>query len=249
MVDVNFDLSESEKERYNRQIILHGWGEEGQKKVKSSTVFIAGAGGLGSSASMYLAAAGVGCIRICDSGRVELSNLNRQILHSDKNLGELKVKSAIRTIAGINPEVETVALKQKISPDNIEDLVSDSEIIIDCLDNFQTRYILNEYAVHKGIPLVHGGVYGMSGQITFIHNPFTPCLKCIFPSSPPAGTFPVVGATPGIIGCIQALEALKYITGIKTLIQNRLLIWEGDTGRFTEVLLRKQISCPVCGKK
>jgi len=245
----NSNLRESEKERYNRQIILNEWGEEGQKKVKGSKVFIAGAGGLGSSAAIYLAAAGVGCIRICDSGRVELSNLNRQILYTDKDIGEAKVKSAARKIEGINPDIETVALEKEIKKANIESLVSDSEIIIDCLDNFWTRYILNEYVVRKGIPLIHGGVYGMSGQITFIHTPFTPCLKCIFPVCPPGGTFPVVGAAPGFIGCLQALEALKYITGIKTLIQNRLIIWEGSTGSFTEVFLKKQASCPVCGKK
>jgi len=246
---VNFNLEENEKNRYNRQIIFKGWGEEGQKRIKNVTVFIAGAGGLGSAASMYLSAAGVGCIRICDYGQVELSNLNRQILYTDEDVGEIKVKSAVRTITRINPVVKAISMYQEIKPHNIENLVSDSELIIDCLDNFQTRYVLNEYAVKKGIPLIHAGVYGMSGQITFIHTPYTPCLKCIFPSAPPSGVFPVIGAAPGIMGCIQALEALKYLTGINTLIKNRLLLWEGETGSFQEILLKKDINCPVCSGK
>lgn len=156
-------LTDAEKERYNRQIILSDWGEEGQQRLKQATVFIAGAGGLGSPVALYLAAAGVGCLRMCDFGEPELSNLNRQILHTDEDIGKKKVFSAQETLSKINPHVDIVALPEKIDRENIAQLVSDSQILIDCLDNFETRFILNEYAVKTGLPFIHAGVYGMSG--------------------------------------------------------------------------------------
>ena len=243
-------LSEVEKERYNRQIILPDWGEEGQQKLKQATVFIAGAGGLGSPVAIYLAAAGVGCLRICDFGEPELSNLNRQILHTDADIGKKKVHSAQETLSKMNPHVHIVALPEKIERKNIAQLVSDADIMIDCLDNFDTRYILNEYAVETGLPFVHAGVYGMSGQMTFIHSPETPCLSCIFPESSPSEIFPVVGATPGVIGSLEALEALKYLIGKEEwCLKRKLLIWEGDLGSFEQITIEKSPSCPVCGTK
>jgi molybdopterin/thiamine biosynthesis adenylyltransferase len=242
-------LTEVEKTRYNRQIILPGWGEEGQRKIKQATVFIAGAGGLGSPVAIYLAAAGIGCLRICDCGEPELSNLNRQILHTDKDIGKKKVHSAKETLSKINPHVHIISLPEKIERENISQLVADSQIMIDCLDNFETRYILNEYAVKTGLPFLHAGVYGMSGQMTFIHSPETPCLQCIFPQMPSPEIFPVVGATPGVIGSLEALEALKYLVGQGTCLKKRLLIWEGDIGRFEEIAVEKNPACPVCGKK
>jgi adenylyltransferase/sulfurtransferase len=240
-------LTETEYQRYHRQIILPCWGVEGQKKVKEAVVFIAGAGGLGSPAAIYLAAAGVGRIRICDDGRPELSNLNRQILHTDKDIGKNKALSAQEMLREINPQVEIEPLPSRIERENINELVGDAQIIIDCMDNFPTRHVLNECAVRKGMPFIHGGVIGMCGQITFIHTPETPCLYCIFPGCPPREIFPIVGATPGVIGTLEALEALKYITGIGDNLKGRLLIWDGERMEFHQVNVKKFSGCPVCG--
>lgn len=241
-------LTDAEKERYNRQIILPDWGEEGQRTLKKTTVFIAGAGGLGSPTAIYLTAAGVGCLRICDYGEAELSNLNRQILHADEDIGKKKVDSAKESLSKINPHVNVIALSEKIEGHNIARLVADAQILIDCLDNFETRFILNEYAVKTGLPLIHAGIYGMSGQLTLIHSPETPCLQCIFPQPVSSSIFPVVGVTPGVIGSLQALEAIKFLLGKEeTCLKNRLLIWEGDIGKFEEIVIEKNPFCPLCG--
>ena len=239
MNDNNKNLTTNEKIRYNRQIVLSDWGREGQLKLKKATVFIAGAGGLGSSVCIYLAAAGVGCLRVCDFGNVELSNLNRQILHSDSDIGQKKIISAKRTLSGVNPHAKLVYLDDKITKTTIAALVDNADIIIDCLDNFETRYIINEYVVKTGLPFIHAGVYGMSGQVTFIHPPQTPCLRCIFPDAPAIEIIPVVGAAPGMIGCLEVQEALKYLTGRGTVLKNRLLIWDGDSATFEEFTVEK----------
>jgi len=240
-------LIQDELKRYNRQIIMEGWGEEAQLRIRNSTFFIAGAGGLGSAVSIYLAVAGAGSLRICDHQEVELSNLNRQILHDNDRQGRKKVHSAEERITSINPNVHTTALEGRINDHTIADLVADSDIIIDCMDNFETRYVLNRFAVKRGLPFVHAGVYGMAGQITFIQSPETPCLQCIFPDAPPPELFPVVGATVGVMGSLEALEALKYITGSGILLKNRLLLWEGDIMKFEELAIEKNPFCPVCG--
>jgi len=242
-------LTDEDKTRYNRQIILSGWGEEGQKKVKQATVFIAGAGGLGSPVAIYLAAAGVGRLRICDFGEPELSNLNRQVLHNEEDIGKNKALSAKETIAKINPHIKVENLPDKIEGENIAQLVDDAHIIVDCMDNFPTRHILNEYAVKVRLPFVHAGVFGMSGQITFIHTPETPCLYCVFPGSPPSEVFPIVGATAGVIGTLEALEVLKYLTGKGSLLKNRMLYWDGELMTFQEIALQKDPKCIVCRKK
>ena len=242
-------LSDDDKERFQRQIILPGWGEEGQEKVKQATVFIAGAGGLGSPVSIYLAAAGVGRLRICDCGEPELSNLNRQVLHSDTDIGKNKALSAQETLANINPHVMVESLPEKIVKETVADLVGDAQIIVDCMDNFPTRHILNEYAYTKGLPFVHAGVFGMSGQLSFIHTPETPCLYCVFPGSPPPEIFPIVGATAGVIGTLEVLETLKYLTGKGDLVRNRMLFWDGELMNFHEIAIQKDPNCIVCGKK
>jgi len=241
-------MSDSEKQRYNRQIIVPGWGEEGQKKVKETTVFIAGAGGLGSTVGYYLAASGVGCLRICDSGEVELSNLNRQIIHSSKDIGRRKVDSAVESLTALNPHALVVPLYRRIVEETVDELVADAGIIVDCLDNFETRYVLNEYAVKMQIPLVHAGVYGFTGQITFINSPETPCLRCLFPAQPqPSEIFPIVGAAAGVIGAVEAIETLKWIIGGFTLLKGRLLIFEGELASFDEITVSRDPACPVCG--
>lgn len=240
-------LTQAEKERYNRQIILPGWGEEGQRKLRKTTVFIAGAGGLGSAVALYLAAAGIGSIRICDSGRVEHSNLNRQILHTSDAVGEKKTDSAVRAVSQLNSHIQIEPLFGNIEKGTLSSLVGDANILIDCLDNFPARSILNEYAVGMRLPLIHAGVYGFSGQATFIHSPETPCLKCIFPETPQPAVLPVVGTASGILGCIEAQEALKYLIGKGRLLKNRLLIWDGDGSSFEEIHVEKNPECEVCG--
>jgi len=245
----NLILTDAEKTRYHRQMIISGWGEDGQKKLKQATVFIAGAGGLGSPVAIYLAAAGVGCLRICDFGEPELSNLNRQILHTDEDIGKNKALSAKETIAKINPHVKVEHFSDKIERENSAQLVGNAQIIVDCMDNFPTRHVLTECAVTTGLPFVHAGVFGMSGQIIFIHPPETPCLYCVFPGSPPPEVFPIVGATAGVIGTLEALEVLKYLTGKGTTLKNRMLFWDGELMTFHEIPLQKDPKCPVCRNK
>lgn len=232
--------------RYARQMLIDGWGEEGQKKLKNSTVFIAGAGGLGSPVSVYLTVAGIGRIIICDFDSVEMTNLNRQILHSHTRIGINKALSAKITLTGINPDVEVIPITDKITESNAYDIVGDSKIILDCMDNLETRYILNEVSIKKGIPLVFGAIYGIQGMLSFIQSPETPCLRCLFPEAPPKETFPVVGATPGVIGALQALETIKYLVGIGKLLKNKLLVWDGLSCDFKSFKAQKDPSCPVC---
>jgi molybdopterin/thiamine biosynthesis adenylyltransferase len=240
-------LTDYEKTRYDRQMLIDGWGEAGQLKLKASRVFIAGAGGLGSPVASYLAVAGVGEIRLCDADRVELSNLNRQILHSDARIGQLKSASAEQTLRELNPTLNIVAFSDYLDQDSIARVVGRPDVVVDCLDNYETRYLLNSYCIKHNVPLVHGAIWGMMGQATFVHPPETPCLKCLFPSPPPKEVFPVVGVTPGIIGSIQAMEVLKYLTGIGATLKGRLLIFEGEDMSFNSVKVKRPPSCPECG--
>ncbi|MCX8031183.1 MAG: HesA/MoeB/ThiF family protein [Thermodesulfovibrionales bacterium] len=242
-------LSEFELKRYNRQIIMDGWGEETQIKLKNSKVFIAGAGGLGSPVAIYLAVAGVGSIRICDFDSPDWSNLNRQILHNQTRIGINKAISAKQTLEELNPQIQVHPITEKISKDNVDILVDDSHIIIDCMDNFPTRYLLNETAIRKNIPLIYGSIWGMEGRLSFIKSPETACLSCIFPEPPPSEVFPVVGATPGVIGCLQAMEAIKFLTSIGSNLKGKLLIWDGKKTEFKTFKTFKDPNCPICGGK
>ncbi len=241
------ELTAYDKTRYDRQMLIEGWGEAGQSKLKAARVFIAGAGGLGSAVSIYLAVAGVGETTLCDADTVELSNLNRQILHTDARIDASKALSAGETLRQLNPRVKVVTCSDYLDANNVERIVGRPEVVVDCLDNFETRYLLNTYCIQHRIPFVHGAVHGMLGQVTFLYPPQTPCLRCIFREAQPNGTFPVVGATPGVIGCIQALEVLKYLTGIGTNLKGRLLFFDGEELTFISVEVERTPSCPDCG--
>jgi adenylyltransferase/sulfurtransferase len=239
-------LSEEERKRYNRQMLMDGWGEETQRKLKGSTVFIAGAGGLGSPVSIYLAVVGVGNMRICDFDSPDWTNLNRQVLHNHNRLGTNKAVSARETIAELNPDVSVTTITDKIVADNVDDIVGEADIIVDCMDNFPTRYLLNESAIRKGIPLVFGSIYAMDGRMSFINPPETPCLQCIFAEAPPAETFPVVGATPGVMGSLQTMEVIKYLTGIGRNLKGKLMVWDGASAEFKNYKAYRDPACPVC---
>lgn len=241
------NFSEQELKRYHRQMLMEGWGRETQSKLKKATVFIAGAGGLGSPVSIYLAVAGIGHIRICDFDSPDWSNLNRQILHDHTRIGINKAVSAKQTIEKVNPDVRVTASTEKIIADNVDELVGDADIIMDCMDNFPTRYLLNECAMRKKIPLIYGSIWGMEGRLSFIQSPETPCLRCLFPEAPPSEVFPVLGATPGVIGSLQVLEALKYLTGIGRTLKGKLLVWNGSTAEFRSFRAPKDPECPTCG--
>lgn len=242
-------FSEDESKRYHRQILIDGWGEEGQIKLKNSKVFIAGAGGLGSPVAIYLAIAGIGQITLCDFDTLDLTNLNRQILHDHTRIGLNKALSGKQTIENMNPHVEVKAIQDKILPENVDNIINNVDIVVDCMDNFQTRYLLNESTVKKKIPLVYGSIRGMDGMLSFIQHPETPCLRCIFPEAPPNELFPVVGVTPGIIGTLQALETIKYLTGIGVNIKGKLLVMDGKKMEFKIFKVYKDPNCPVCGSK
>ncbi len=237
-------LNDSEKKRYSRQIRL--FGEDGQEKLKRTSVFIAGAGGLGSVISFYMAAAGFGKIRICDCDIVELSNLNRQILHANADVGRAKAKSAYETLTGINPEIEVEALVETISEENIDQLLQGCDLIMDAMDNFPVRYLLNRAALQRKIPLFHGAISGYQGQATTIIPGKTACLACIFPRAPPASIFPALGSTCGVIGSIQVTEAVKYVTGAGQLLENRLLLWDGLNGCLDEMAYERNPACREC---
>ncbi len=242
-------LSAAERKRYMRQMLMSGWGQEGQEKLRASTVFMAGAGGLGCPAAQYLAAAGVGKLRVCDLGSVELSNLNRQILYTEADVGREKALQAARALERLNPNITVEPLVAKIDDTSIEALAGDADILVDCLDNFETRHVLNRFAVQKGLPLVHAGIEGLTGQVSFIHSPHTPCLFCLFSGSPPAGrVFPVAGVTPGIIGTVQAAETIKWLTGMGKTLSGSLLFWDGVTMEFEKISIARNESCPVCSK-
>ena len=240
-------LTRAERERYDRQIMLAGFGEEGQEKLKRARVFIAGAGGLGCAVSMYLAAAGVGMIRLVDHDRVELSNLNRQVLHWDKDIGRTKVTSATEKLKQLNQEVEVEGIPEMITEANVSQLVNGFDLIVDAMDNLSTRYLLNKTALDKNIPFFHGAVHGFEGRAMTIIPGKSACLWCVYRGALPKGKTPVVGVTPAVIGCVQAAEVIKYIVGISPLLTDRLLIYDGLNMKFTELKIQKKQNCEHCG--
>jgi molybdopterin/thiamine biosynthesis adenylyltransferase len=239
-------LSVDERKRYDRQIMISGVGEEGQEKLKRAKILIAGAGGLGSPAAMYLTAAGVGKIRVVDHDSVELSNLNRQVLHWEHDIGRSKVESATEKLKKLNRAVEIEAIEETITEANVSQLVADSDLIVDAMDNLPTRYLLNKAAVEGNIPFFHGAIYGFEGTAMTIIPGETACLRCVYHGVVPGEKFPVMGVAPGVIGCIQATEVIKYIVGIGELLTNRFLIYDGLNLTFTELRVKKDPNCEDC---
>ena len=240
-------LTKDELERYDRQIIIANIGEEGQEKLKRARVFIAGAGGLGSPAAIYLTAAGVGMIRVVDHDRVELSNLNRQVLHWDEDVGKKKAASATEKLKKINHEVKIEAIEETITDANVFQLIAGFDVIVDAMDNLPIRYLLNKAAIEKNIPFFHGAVYGFEGRAMTILPGITACLRCVYRGDLPKEKIPVIGVTPAVIGCIQATEVIKYIVGIGELLKNRLLIYDGLDMKFTAFKVKKDPQCEHCG--
>jgi adenylyltransferase/sulfurtransferase len=241
-------LSKEERTRYSRQLLIPDIGKAGQEKLKSSKVFVSGLGGLGSVITLYLAAAGLGTLRIVDKGKVELSNLNRQILYGSDDLGKKKAKAAKRKLERLNPNIKVEAMVRTITERNAIDLIDDSDIIVDALDNYATRYILNRVALRKKVPFFYGAVRGFQGMVTCIIPGKTGCLRCLVPTPPAPSLVPIMGVTAAIIGCIQATEVIKYITGVGKLLSNRLLLFNGLNSKFDEIRFKKNMNCPDCGK-
>jgi molybdopterin/thiamine biosynthesis adenylyltransferase/rhodanese-related sulfurtransferase len=248
-------LDAEKRSRYSRHLLIPEVGVEGQLKLLESKILLIGAGGLGSPASLYLAAAGVGTIGIVDDDVVDSSNLQRQIAHSTETLGEPKAESAKRTIEALNPDVNVITYQERLTSENVDRILADGwDVIVDGADNFPTRYLVNDAAVFHDIPLVHGSIYRFEGQVTVFKPHEGPCYRCLFPQPPPPELAPscaeggVLGVLPGIVGSLQASEALKLALGIGETLTGRLLLFDALSTEFSEVSLRKDPTCPVCGE-
>ena len=245
-------LRAEQKARYRRHLSLPEVGEAGQARLASSRVLVLGAGGLGSPAALYLAAAGVGTIGIVDSDVVEVSNLQRQVLHRNADAGRPKTDSARDALTALNPDVKVVPFPERLAAANVLRIVRGFEVVVDGGDNFPTRYLLNDACVHEGIPLVHGSVYRFEGQATTLLPGVGPCYRCLYPAPPPPELAPscakagVLGVLPGLIGLVQANEVLKLLLGIGTPLVGRLLTFDALGTRFAELSLRRDPACPTC---
>ena len=250
------DLTADEKKRYARHLTIPDVGLEGQKRLKAAKVLCVGAGGLGSPVTVYLTAAGIGEIGLVDFDRVDFSNLQRQILHATDDVGKLKTDSALRRLSGINPEVKVTTYEEAMNGQNAASIAEPYDLIIDGTDNFTTRYLTNDLAVLTGKPNVYGSIYRFEGQVTiFAPHLGGPCYRCLFPEPPEPGQIPscaeggVLGVLPGVIGCLQANEAIKLILGIGDPIIGRLLHFDALSFRFREIKLRRDLECAVCGEE
>ena len=245
-------LTDVQKQRYSRHLLIPEVGTEGQARLLGSKVLLIGAGGLGSPAALYLAAAGVGTLGIIDFDVVDLSNLQRQVLHTNDRVGEKKVESARKTLTALNPDVTVVAHEEMLVADNVDRIIAGYEVILDGTDTFETRYILNDAAVAAGIPVVHASVFRFEGQLTTFIPYVGPCYRCLYPTPPPPELAPgcsvagVLGVVPGIMGLLQANEVLKILLGIGETLAGRLLLFDALETEFTELKLRRDPKCPVC---
>jgi molybdopterin/thiamine biosynthesis adenylyltransferase len=240
-------FSRQELARYNRQTIIPAIGEAGQKKIKASKVFVAGAGGLGSISSYYLAAAGVGELIIVDRDVVEMTNLNRQIIHNTADIGMPKVLSAKKKLEALNPHCAVRPIQTEIEKGNVVDLIGDCSVIVDATDNFETRRVLNYASLQKNVPFIYGGVSEFNGMITTFMPGKTPCFECLFPGiETPESLIGVIGPLPGIVGSLQAVETIKIILGINGLLTGRLLSISASDMTFREIKVVKNPECMVC---
>jgi adenylyltransferase/sulfurtransferase len=246
-------FSQEEVRRYSRHLILPEFGPQGQRKLKSARVLCVGAGGLGSPAALYLAAAGVGRLGLVDFDVVDVSNLQRQILHSTTDIGRSKLDSARERLKGLNPEIEVVTHPMRLNRANVLELFAAYDVILDGTDNYATRYLINDACVFLGKPNVSASVFRFEGQVSIFAAPGGPCYRCLYPEPPPAGLVPscgeggVLGIVPGVIGTLQATEAIKLIAGMGEPLKGRLLLFDALDMRFREVKVRKNPECEVCG--
>lgn len=247
---MTLELTEERLNRYERQISLPEIGKEGQKKLLASSVLVIGLGGVGGVSALYLCAAGVGKIGLVDADKVDLSNLQRQIIYSVNDIGAPKVDSAKKRLNALNPETAVVVHNLPVTIGNAADIIKDYGIILDCSDNFSTKYLINDICVRLRKPFVHSGVSGFRGEILTVLPPEGPCYRCLFPEEPPDGLFAcqgVVGTTAGITAAIQANEAIKYLLGIGGVLSGRLLVFDGQRGFFRSRDFKKRSDCPICG--
>ena len=253
-VETPFAFTDAQLDRYSRHLLLPEVGESGQQKLLEGRVLVLGAGGLGSPAALYLAAAGVGKLGIIDADTVDASNLQRQIIHGLDRVGQSKVKSAAQSIANLNPDVEVITFDERLVSTNVDRVFDHGwDVIVDGLDNFPTRYLVNDASVFKGIPVVHGSIFRFDGQVTTFWPGKGPCYRCLYPEPPPAHLAPscaeagVLGVLPGMIGVAQATEAVKILLGQGEPLVGRLLQYDSLKMEFRTFKLRRNTHCPVCG--
>lgn len=242
-------LTKIDLQRYSRQILIDGFGEKGQFKLKNSTVGISGCGGLGSAVSIYLTAAGVGKLIIADSDIVDITNLNRQVTHSEYDVKNKRNKaiSEQEKLSAFNSDVKIETYINNVNEKNIDEVFKKADLIVDCLDNFDDRYMLNLYCVKTGKPLVHAAVYGFYGQITTIIPRKTACLKCIFPSPPPQiKIFPIIGVTTGLFGILEASEVIKYLTDVGNYLFNEMMLIDLSENEINKIRTKRDKNCPIC---
>ena len=253
-VEVPRTLNAEQRERYSRHLLLPEVGPEGQQKLLDAKVLLLGAGGLGSPAALYLAAAGVGTLGILDDDEVDVSNLQRQVIHSTDRVGVSKVDSAEQTIAALNPDVKVQKHNLRLGPENIMEILPGYDVVLDGLDNFPTRYLLNDASVRLGIPVVSAAILGFEGQLSVFKPYDGPCYRCLFPVPPPAELAPscgangVLGVLPGTMGLLQATEVVKLILGVGDPAIGRLLMYDALAATLTEVKVRRDPNCPICSR-
>lgn len=251
------DFTEEQIERYSRHIIMPEIGGKGQAKLLGAKVFVLGAGGLGSPSLLYLAAAGVGTIGIADADVVDLSNLQRQIIHREDTIDVAKVESAKQAIKNLNPDVNVITYNERINETNVMDIIKDYDIILDGCDNFPTRFLMNDACYFAGKPLVSGSMFRFDGQVTIFegHKDEAPCYRCLYPEPPPAGLVPscqeagILGALAGVVGVLQAIEALKLILGSGDSLAGHLMLFDAMKMTFRKVKVRKDPECALCGSE
>jgi molybdopterin-synthase adenylyltransferase len=247
------EYSEEYIERYSRHIILQEVGVEGQKKIGNARVLIIGAGGLGSPAALYLAAAGVGTIGIADADNVDLSNLQRQVIHFTEDVGTPKVSSAARKMKAINPDVKVIEYREFLNSSNITGIIKEYDFVLDGTDNFAAKFLINDACVFEDIPFSHGGILRFAGQTMTVKPHDSACYRCVFEEPPPANLVPtcssagILGAIAGMLGTIQAAEALKFITGVGEPLYNSLLTFDAKKMDFRKIPIRRNSHCPICG--